>query len=792
MVSESMHRAAALLRNGSTAAAREVLHGVLALEPENVEALSLLAISHLKEQNTHDAIEILSRASQLAPDHPGILMNLGGAYRFHGDLRKAAHCFARTVAIRPDAPLPALLLLARTQLELEDFAQAAECCNRVLALDPRNVNALNLRGMARNELQDFAGSEADFSQALQWDPRNTEAMCSKALLLANTGRIDEALGLSSKAIALETASGAAHRTKGAVLSIAGRWPEALASIEDAIARESHDSAAWLLYGQAQSALRQYSTAGKSLRNAIQCNRRNRDAWLLLAGMLLETGASSEALELLTQAIPLFPAETRLVELRSRALGSMGNHAGAIVDLDWVLARDPENRAARGQRLEIHRELGNFTNALDDCEQLIARSPGETVLMTTRGAILQQLGRLEEAAECHLQAFKLDKRNWLAIQNYGIVQAVLGRGQEALKHVDGLADQFSDRTEYLLAKGSMLHALRMTSEAIETFDRCIEDDSENAVAHYYKSLTLLTVGNVRSGLCEYEWRRKGKSPILSIQGLESPEPALVADIKGKHLVIHAEQGLGDTIQFVRFALSLETIASKITLVVHEQLLELMQGLHPGIEVQPFGKAPKGDLAIPLMSLPHLLGVTRDEELASQPYLAASAGRVERWEDALGPQVKPRVGICWAGNPRHVNDWLRSIPLAQLTQLIRMPECSFVSLQKPVRRTEDILISDLPIADFREALADLSETAALISRLDLVISVDTAIAHLAGALGKPVWVLLPVNADWRWRDNTQETPWYATARLFRQTVPGSWQSVISDVGEEIRRLCSRQNP
>jgi ADP-heptose:LPS heptosyltransferase len=155
------------------------------------------------------------------------------------------------------------------------------------------------------------------------------------------------------------------------------------------------------------------------------------------------------------------------------------------------------------------------------------------------------------------------------------------------------------------------------------------------------------------------------------------------------------------------------------------------------------------------------------------------------------VKPRIGICWAGNSRHVNDWLRSIPLSQLTRLIQTPGYSFVSLQKSVRRSEEILLADLPIADFREALADLSETATLLSRLDLVIAVDTAIAHLAGALGKPVWVLLPVNADWRWREAVQDTPWYSTARLFRQTAPGSWESVINDVCRELPAFSSRQN-
>jgi tetratricopeptide (TPR) repeat protein len=791
MASDTMQRAAVLLRSGSATAARDLLHAVLEQEPQNVEALSLLAISHLKEQNTRAAIEILTRASQFAPDHPGILMNLGGALRFDGELRRAAHCFARTVALRPDAPLPALQLLARTQLEMGEFAQATETCNRVLSLDTRNVGALNVRGMARSELHDFAGSEADYNRALQCDPRSTEAMCNKALLQANSGRVDEALSLCNNAIALEKGSVATHRTKGAVLCVAQRWQEALACIEDAISRDSRDSVAWTLHGQALAAMKQYPAAETSLGNAIKCNSRNRNAWLMLATLMLERGMTSQALDVLTQALPLFPADTGLVELRAKTLVRMGNHAGALVDLDWVLTREPDNRTARAHRLDIHRELGNFTDALADTEKLIAGSPGDTVLMTTRGTILQQLGRLEEAAECHLHAFRLDRRNWLSVQNYGSVQAVRGLGQDALQHIDNIADQFSSRIEYLLAKGSTLLGLRMIAEATSAFDACIAEDNENAVAHYYRSLALLTAGNTRSGFQEYEWRRKGSAPILSIQGLGSPEPARLEDVRGKHLVLHAEQGLGDTIQFSRFAVTMRTVASKVTLVVHDELVSLMQGLHPEIGIEPFSKATKGDLALPLMSLPHLLDVSHDTGLASPPYLTASQERVERWEDSLGPKVKPRIGICWAGNSRHVNDWLRSIPLSQLTRLIQTPGYSFVSLQKSVRRSEEILLADLPIADFREALADLSETATLLSRLDLVIAVDTAIAHLAGALGKPVWVLLPVNADWRWREAVQDTPWYSTARLFRQTAPGSWESVINDVCRELPAFSSRQN-
>jgi hypothetical protein len=271
---------------------------------------------------------------------------------------------------------------------------------------------------------------------------------------------------------------------------------------------------------------------------------------------------------------------------------------------------------------------------------------------------------------------------------------------------------------------------------------------------------------------------------------APEPASLADVQGKRLVLYREQGLGDVIQFARFARTFAEAGARVTILAFPALRRLLKSLGDDIEIVSDGSPVEGDFALPLMSAPALLGTTLETALSHVPYLNAPAALREVWRERVRGAAPRglRVGLTWSGNVRHVNDWARSIPFETLSPLFDVPDVTYFSLQNEVRPAEEVSFTNSGVVDFRAHLTDFAETAALVSELDVVISVDTSVAHLAGALGKPLWVLLAKRVDWRWMATGDTSPWYPNACLFRQTAPGDWESAIDSVRAALTKLAA----
>jgi hypothetical protein len=300
------------------------------------------------------------------------------------------------------------------------------------------------------------------------------------------------------------------------------------------------------------------------------------------------------------------------------------------------------------------------------------------------------------------------------------------------------------------------------------------------------MTRLTLGDFDGGWKEYEWR--WKTGALAAQRRQFKAPLWLGDapVSGKTILLHAEQGFGDTIQFIRYAPLLASRGAKVVCEVQPELLSLLSRFD-GIDVIAKGEPlPPFDLHCPLLSLPFAFGTKLETIPASIPYLAPSAERLAHWRDRL-PRGGPRAGFVWSGSSSHKNDSNRSIPLARLAALFADPSLACFSLQCELRDADNEALRGLPnLVQLGGGLRDFADTAAVISLLDVVISVDTSVAHLAGALGKPVVILLPYAADFRWMRGCDETPWYPTAKLFRQPAFGDWDSVIARLSDELRRL------
>jgi len=409
-------------------------------------------------------------------------------------------------------------------------------------------------------------------------------------------------------------------------------------------------------------------------------------------------------------------------------------------------------------------------------------------MSNLGAVLAERGRLEEASGWYSRAIA-ERRDFAdAHNNLGATLVKLDRAAEAEalhRRAIALKPAFAD-AHYNL--GVALHDQGRFDEALQSYDEAARIKPDFVDARWNRAFLLLTKGRFAEGWSEHEWRwRRKQQPPRSF-----PEPLWKGEAAaGRTILLHFEQGIGDTLQFMRYAPIVAAGGARVLLQVQRPLARLVRGsVGRGIEVLADGDVlPPFDLHSPLLSLPLACGTADIDSVPAQvPYVTADAASVARWRERIGTHDGLKVGLVWAGNPQHKNDRNRSVAIELLAQLLDAPGVHWYSLQVGERSADLARLPSGNIVNLADGLTDFAETAAAISALDLVISVDTAAAHLAGALGKPVWLLVPFTPDWRWLLGRADSPWYPTARLFRQPARGDWERVVSDVRVALAKLCA----
>ena len=450
-----------------------------------------------------------------------------------------------------------------------------------------------------------------------------------------------------------------------------------------------------------------------------------------------------------------------------ALTARGN--GLFAEGRHAEAAEAYRRALAPGRAVLQFNLGNALDAAGDViaaegcfRAATALAPDLGAAHTHLGNLLRRLDRPSEALEAYRRALYLAPFDRGARYNIGTALLDLGRPAEALAHFEQATEgeahvaAFASRAEALLRLGHK-------AEALEWFRIALRHRPDDHAARFGEGVCLLARGDYAAGWEGFEARfAMPNAPRLPLEGRRLTQGDL-AGIAGKHVVLMAEQGFGDTIQFCRYAPMLRALGARVTLLVQPLLVRLLDGLADA--VIPIGEAVgNADFVCPLMSLPFVFSTTLDTIPPPAP-LVRPAGEMG---------TKRRVGLAWSGNPAHVMDHLRSIPLAVLAPLLVVPGIEWHAVQNR---------ADLPLPEglrwHGEALADFADTAALIDGLDLVITVDTSIAHLAASMGRPTWVLLAANADYRWLEDRDDSPWYSAARLWRQEGAG-WQGVVARVG------------
>ena len=434
----------------------------------------------------------------------------------------------------------------------------------------------------------------------------------------------------------------------------------------------------------------------------------------------------------------------------------------------------------------------FEEAVASYRSALLIAPLHPEILYNLGNSCLELGRIDEALANYEEALAKDASHVGALVNRGNAFARLNRPVEAISSYDAALARLQGHPQILTNRGHALRRLDRPVEALADFEAALAKAPGFAEAHFEAGMTHLTLGEFEAGWKEYEWR--WKTGTFADKRREFARPLWLgeAGVSGKTILLHAEQGFGDTIQFIRYAPLLAARGAKVICEVQGELHSLLSQLD-GVDVIAEGEVlPAFDMHCPLLSLPFAFRTRLQTIPTDVPYLEASAERIACWRDRLG-EGRPRVGFVWSGSTSHKNDANRSILLARLAALLKDLPIRCFSLQNELRDADRETLREAPqLVHFGSELADFADTAAVISLLDVVVSVDTAAAHLAGALAKPVIVLLPYAADFRWMRERGDSPWYPTAKLLRQPAFGDWDSVIARLRDELQAdACPRAN-
>ncbi len=573
---------------------------------------------------------------------------------------------------------------------------------------------------------------------------NLPQTIQRALELQRQGNLPQAEQLYSQVLVLRPDYFEALHMLGLIKLQQGDAAGALRLMSGALAARPKSPEVLLNYSIVLNALGRTEEALATLDQLLSVKRRSVEAYNNRGAMLEKLGRDEEALESLERALEIKANHVDTLYNKACVLRKLGRHAEALKSFDRVLVFRPDHAKAYNNRGTALEALDRRAEAIESYDRALAIDSNFVEALNNRANALLNDRRHEEALECYERALAIDPFHAEVLSNRGNALAALGRHSEAL--------------------ASCRRAYGINPNYVN--------------AQWHGALLKLRLGDYAGGWPQYEWRWQRAENAKHRHNFEQPLWLGDGAIDGKTVLLHHEQGFGDTIQMARYAKPLVQRGARVLLGVQPPLKTLLANLGEGIETIGSGEPiPPFDLHCPLMSLPLAFRTELATIPADIPYLTAPRDRIEAWTGRFAPRQGLRVGLVCSGNATHRDDHNRSIALARLAPLFDVPGVQFVGLQKDLREADAQTLADEPgIADVARDFGDFCDTAAVVALMDLVITVDTSVAHLAGALGKPFWLMLPLCPDWRWLTDREDSPWYPTARLFRQPRVGDWQSVI----------------
>jgi tetratricopeptide (TPR) repeat protein len=543
------------------------------------------------------------------------------------------------------------------------------------------------------------------------------------------------------------------------------------------------------------------------REILVLRPRHFDALQLLGALALQTGRYEEGVTLLKKALEIDPRQAPVHSNLAFALNALGRHEAALAAASRALALKPGFVDALNNQGTALAGLERPGEALASFEKALAVKPDFPEAWNNRSCALRDLGRPEDAVASCDQAIALRPNYAEAWSNRGNALSDLNRPLEAQASYERALAAASNLADAWNNLGLTYVDMNRHADALACYERALALSPDSAETHWNRALCLLQTGVLDAGFAEYEWRWRRKRIAPSRRAFEAPLWLGETPLAGKTILLHAEQGLGDTLQFCRYAALVSAQGARVVLEVQPELTRLLGSLQGVDELVTAGEPlPAFDCHSPLLSLPLALHTTVATIPSRTPYLSADALATERFRTRIAHAVPSRalkVGLVWAGGHRpHVpelrkNDARRSLTFDRFAPIVETPGVQFFSLQKGENAARQLSAmaerqeASRRVIDWTEELADFADTAALVENLDLVISVDTSTAHLAGALNKPVWILNRLDTCWRWMLEREDTPWYPSARLFRQPSLGDWDSVIESVTHTLSVLAAERS-
>ncbi len=626
--------------------------------------------------------------------------------------------------------------------------QAASIYKQVLDVDPKNGDALHLLGLVFHQSGQPTTAVKLIKRALEVYPNQSDFLRNLADILKESGQFEKSVQIYRRIIELHSGSNEVYNSLGISLSKLNLLEEAIRVYQHAIRFDPKYVPTYNHMGMSFAELGQFDKAMSVCKKAIELDHYNYEAYNTLGNIYTELGQLENGLRAYQKALDLNPC---------------------IAELHFNYAN-------------VLKLKGKLKESVSAYQRAIVFNSNYSEAYYNLGTLLQKQGKLEESVSVYQKVLAINP-------NYAEVYNNLGHMLHKQRKLDG-AFQFyqkaiSLKPDFVVAYrnlGDVLSQQGKIEQAIQSYDKAIEIQPDNAQSHHHRGMLLLLQGDFQRGWKEYEWRLKCNDFPVEKRSFAQP----VWDgspLNGKTIFLYAEQGFGDTIQFIRYVYELTWYKVDIIVECQSELLDLFRNIGIITQLIVQGDAlPDFDVHAPLLSLPRILGTDLESIPSKAPYLSARPVPVF----SSNPNSKLKVGIAWAGNSWHPNDDTRSVDLEQFTILFNVSACQFYSLQVGDRRNDIFKCNySIPLIDLGANFSDFSDTASAIIELDLVISVDTSVAHLAGALGKNVWVLLSWIPDWRWLLEKEDTLWYPTMRLFRQTRNGDWESAFQQLQLALKR-------
>ena len=729
-----------------------------------------------KENNTtgNDASQIIEVAIQ---------------HHQNGQLEQAEKLYRQVLQINPDH-VDACHLLGIVLAQKGKNEAAVECLQKSLRLNPEFAEAHSNLGNTFRAMGQYDNAIASFEKAILFKPDYAEAYNNLGCTQKDLNQIEKAISSFEKATSIKTDYAEAHNNLGNLFRESGKQEAARESFKKAILIKPNFAEAYHNLGCAIGSsnldvaigcfknavtikpdyAEAYNNLGNAFRSAGQCEDAKAcyskalsikpdyaEAHDNLGGLLKETGQLAEAIVCYRKAIEIAPDFIA-------AYYNLGNAFEEDKQLDMAIDSYSKALLIQPNHAEVYHKLGNifinkrqYDDAIDNYDKALSINPNYAAVYNNLGyALSKKTGDLNKAIEYYNKALSINPEHADTYNNLGCAYNDLG----------------------------------MFKEAEQAFRQALKIRPDFADAQFNWSLGMLLNGNFEAGWKKYRYRFKRKNATASYPDISIPEWRGEC-LQNKTLLIWAEQGLGDTIQFVRYLKKIKKGGARILFYCKPSLKRLLEPVSAIDQVIDNFETVAADFHIPLLNLPELEGTKLDTVPCEVPYLFPENNSVKQWREKLQNSDKLRVGLVWAGSPSHSNDQFRSVKLAEFSDLFLIKGISFYSMQKgeATGQLNDLINRStvkMNIINVSEQLNDLSDTAALMANLDLVISVDTCVAHLAGALARPVWTLLPANPDWRWLLERNDSPWYPTMQLYRQEEPGNWKAVINRIEADLKKL------